>query len=55
MKSIVISITPRINAGSALADRLRAFRHELDEFEEQDVAYVIEKVRLFANGSGVAL
>ncbi|KAK3390257.1 P-loop containing nucleoside triphosphate hydrolase protein [Podospora didyma] len=43
VKSIVISITPRLNADSALTDRLRAFRHELEEFEEQDVASVIEK------------
>jgi GTPase SAR1 family protein len=43
-ESVVISIIPRRDADQDLEDRLRAFRHELVDFDGKQLAGVIEKV-----------
>ncbi|KAK3352310.1 P-loop containing nucleoside triphosphate hydrolase protein [Lasiosphaeria hispida] len=43
VKSVVISITPRADADQFLNERLRAFRRELEDFENQGLTSVIEE------------
>lgn len=51
MRSIVISIIPRPDADEDLKERLRAFRHELDEFDGGQLPEIMEKV----SGEAVAV
>ncbi|KAK3324635.1 P-loop containing nucleoside triphosphate hydrolase protein [Cercophora scortea] len=46
VKSTIISITPRSNADQALAERLRGFHRELEDFDGKTLASIIEEANM---------